>query len=98
MTALEQLEALVSTSLGKVRSGECKTIADALIPAMPEVVAGLRRLVTEPGSTPTARLAALNMLLTLHARCMKEDLRAKRFETAKERLKAKREVASAAKM
>lgn len=92
-----QLSALITASLDAVRAGEFKTISSALIPAMPDVIASLRAIATDPEATVAQRTNAIELLMTMWARCLRGDLRAQKIDTKKLETAAQRVVAEAEK-
>jgi hypothetical protein len=91
----EQLSLLMREALDKVRAGEYGTIAATLIPAIPECVRALERVIVSQDSSVAQRLEAIALLFAMHTKIMKADLHEQRLAIAREEQRAKAMVADA---
>jgi hypothetical protein len=79
------LEAVVQSAIAKVKNREAANLSAALTPAIPEIIAALRAVLTDQPSTPQDRLRAAELLLDVQARCLQHDLKVLKIDLSKKK-------------
>jgi hypothetical protein len=85
MTSFDRLENLMSSALEKATIERLKPVSQALLPILPDVIGGLRDVITDPTSTPTQRMRALEMVMAAWSRCIRSEVQLTKAEHARNR-------------
>jgi hypothetical protein len=80
MNALEKLTTMIDDALDNVRAEEFSSLALALRATLPEVINALQAIMVSAEATITQKQTALNTILVIWNRCLKENMRAKEIE------------------
>jgi len=90
MTNLERLHFHLIEAVKRTSAGQYKKVSAALIQVLPALVQSLTDVVADSSTTPGQRLQAAEMLMTMLARCIRDDYKRERVTVVKERTKAAR--------
>jgi hypothetical protein len=95
MNVHEKLSLYLQSASDKVTSGEFRQISDALRPILPEVVALLRSIAISESSTMADKKWALEMLMSLWRRCIRDEDRKQKVRLQHQKLTIKKKKADA---
>lgn len=90
MTSLDRLTLYMTEAIRRTTAREYRTVSAALIPVLPDLVSALKSVITDHNTTPAQRLQSAEMLMTLFARCLRDEDRKQKHLTRREQLKIKK--------